>query len=160
MNILEWLVTTPIATWVTTSAYGYYICLSGHAIGMAVVAGTMLMAALRVLGFSRHTPLSMFDRLFKIAWAGFALNLVTGVMLFAANAKNLSANLAFLLKLGFIAVGGLAVYFLWRAVKSDEKLQDGEQSATLSTKLLAIMTLGCWVAAIVAGRIIGYTISY
>jgi len=125
---------------------------------MAVVAGTMLMAALRVLGFSRHTPLSMFDRLFKIAWAGFALNLVTGVMLFAANAKNLSANLAFLLKLGFIAFGGLAVYFLWRAVKSDA--QDGEQSAALSTKLLAIMTLGCWVAAIVAGRIIGYTISY
>jgi len=158
MNILEWLVTTPIATWVTTSAYGYYISLSGHAIGMAVVAGTMLMAALRVLGFSRHTPLSMFDRLFKIAWAGFALNLVTGVMLFAANAKNLSANLAFLLKLGFIAFGGLAVYFLWRAVKSDA--QDGEQSAALSTKLLAIMTLGCWVAAIVAGRIIGYTISY
>ena len=159
MNILDWLQGTPMAAWVLTSNYGYYISLAGHAVGMAVVAGTMVIVSLRVLGFSPQAPMSMFDRLFKIAWAGFALNFVTGAMLFASNGRNLSENTAFLIKIALIVIGGVAVFLLWRAVKADDGLA-GARTASGRTKALAALTLACWTGAIVAGRIIGYTIDY
>ena len=160
MNILDWLKNTPMAMWVVTSNYGYYICLAGHAVGMAVVAGTMFMVCLRVLGFSPSTPLRTFERLFKIAWAGFALNLITGLMLFAANGKNLLENAAFDIKITVIAIGGVTVLLLWRSINADPGLIDGNAAAAPRAKVMAAVTLGCWIAAIVAGRIIGYTINY
>ena len=160
MNILDWLQNTSLAMWVLTSDYGYYICLAGHAIGMAVVAGTMFMVSLRILGYSRSQPLVNFNPLFKIAWAGFALNFVTGAMLFAANGVNLMGNTAFLTKIALIAVGGVAVYALMGAVKAEPALDIPMGVASKKTKALAVLTLSCWCAAIVAGRIIGYTIDY
>ncbi len=160
MGFLDWLAATPVAEWVSASDYGFYIVLAGHAVGMAVVTGTMFMVSLRVLGYSRSEPLRVFERLFQIAWAGFALNFLTGVALFSANGAHLIANRAFQIKIGMLAVGGVAVYLTWRAVSSDPAVIDGDGAAKGSTKVLAALTLLCWITAIVAGRIIGYTIDY
>ena len=160
MGFLEWLKATPLSEWVSGSDYGFYIVLAGHAVGMAVVTGTMFMVALRVLGYSRSVPLRVFDRLFTIAWVGFALNFVTGLALFTANGEHLVGNTAFQIKIGMLAVGGVAVYLTWRAVEADPAVIDGDGVAKMSTRVLAAATLFCWITAIVAGRIIGYTIDY
>ncbi len=160
MGFLDWLQATPVAEWVSGSDYGFYIVLAGHAVGMAVVTGTMFMVSLRVLGYSRSEPLRVFERLFTIAWVGFALNFFTGAALFAANGAHLVGNTAFQIKIGMLAVGGVSVYLTWRAVSADPAVIDGDGSAKTGTKVLAVVTLICWITAIVAGRIIGYTIDY
>jgi len=160
MGFLEWMMATPVSEWIQTSDYGFYIVLAGHAVGMAVVTGVMFMVSLRVLGFSRSNPIRVFERLFQIAWAGFALNFVTGAALFGANAEHLIGNRAFQIKIAMLAVGGIAVYLTWRAVSADPAVIDGDGKANAKTKAFAILTLICWITAIVAGRIIGYTISY
>jgi hypothetical protein len=161
MNFLKSLQQSPIGDWVRSSDYGFYICLAGHAIGMGVVVGAVFMLCIRVLGFSQEQPLLQFEPLFKIAQVGFLLNAATGIALFMANGVNLASNFPFLLKLSFIAVGGVLVWLLWRRLMEERAVViDGGGAASNQTKMLAAATLACWLIAIMAGRIIGYTIVY
>ena len=161
MNFLQSLQQSPIGDWVRSSDYGYYICLAGHAIGMGVVVGAVFMLCIRVLGFSKEQPLLQFEPLFNIAKVGFALNAATGVALFMANGPNLSKNIPFFIKLSFIAIGGLLLVLLWRRLMDERAVViDANGPASSQTKALAGVTLACWFIAIMAGRIIGYTIDY
>ena len=161
MSFLEWLQDSPVGDWVRSSDYGYYVMLSGHAIGMGVVTGIVLMLGLRTLGFAKDQPLLIFERLFTIAWWGFTLNFITGMALFSANGPNLVKNIPFISKLSFIAVGGVMVWLLWRQLMEERLVViDANGPASTKAKALAVATLVCWVVAIMFGRIIGYTIDY
>lgn len=161
MTFLASLPENPIGNWVLSSDYGYYICLVGHAIGMAVVVGAVLMLCIKVLGFSKEQPLLQFEPLFAIAWAGFALNAVTGLALFMANAPNLAKNPPFLIKISFIALGGLCLWALWRGLMSERAVVvDLGGPASVRVKALAAATMALWLIAIMAGRLIAYTIDY
>ena len=99
--------------------------------------------------------------MFRIAWAGFAVNLLTGLALFMANARNLAQNPPFLIKISCICLGGLCLTFLWRRVTHERAATfDAGLAASGGTKALACATLACWMVAIMAGRIIAYTIKY
>lgn len=161
MEFLQWLANTPLAMWVLASeTYGYYIMLSVHAVGMGVVAGVVLMLCIRLLGFARDVPLSIFDRLFTIAKWGFVFNALSGAALFAANGANLVKNTPFLLKLTCIALGGVTLLILSRQVERDRAALAGGGEASGQIKLVAGVTMALWIAAILSGRIIAYTITY
>ena len=85
MNVLIWIQDSALGTWVAESIWGYPIVLASHALGMAVVVGTMVMINLRVLGFARNVPVTFFDKLSVITWAGLALNVLTGLALFSGD---------------------------------------------------------------------------
>ena len=51
-----------------------------HFLGMALLFGAVLLAALRVLGVARTVPYSAFHRLLPLGVFGFVLNVVTGVV--------------------------------------------------------------------------------
>ena len=161
MTFLASLPENPIGAWVLSSDYGYYICLVGHAVGMAVVVGAVLMLCLKVLGFSKEQPLLQFEPLFVIAWAGFMLNAVTGLALFMANAPNLAKNPPFLIKISFIAFGGLCLWALWRGLMAERAVVvEAGGPASIRIKALAAATMALWLIAIMAGRLIAYTIDY
>lgn len=159
MKFLRWLQESPFSSWVTMSDYGFYVCLTGHAFGMAIVVGLTWLLAIRLWGFSKDEPLLAFKRLFGLTWLGFGLNAITGVMLFAANGERLIKNGPFQLKLASIAAGGLAIWALWRSVEQDDLVASGASAvASQRTKMLALLACFMWALAIVAGRLIGYTI--
>jgi hypothetical protein len=86
---------------------------------------------------------------------------VTGVILFMANGPNLVKNPPFLMKLTFIGIGGLFVWALWRQLMSERAFViDADGAASAKAKMLAAVTIAFWVAAIMSGRLIGYTIDY
>ncbi len=161
MGFLQWLAATPVAAWVLASeTYGYYIMLSVHAVGMAIVAGIIFMLCARLLGFAKDAPLGVFDRPFTLAKWGFLFNALSGAALFAANGPNLVKNTPFLLKLTFIAIGGLTLLLMTRAAQKERVAIDGGASASVQVRGLAAVTAALWVAAILSGRIIAYTITY
>lgn len=152
---------TPLADWVLSSSYGYYVLLTGHAVGMGVVVGSVAMLCIRVLGFSREQPIRQFNGLLKLAGAGFALNAATGLTLFIANGPNLVKNPPFLTKLTCIAFGGACLWALWRRLASEQAvMSQSGGTASFQAKLLACATLSFWIFAIMAGRLIAYTIDY
>jgi hypothetical protein len=154
MRILAYLDHSDFSTWLlgSNSIWAYPTVLTLHTFGMMVLVGAALVIDLRLLGFGRGIPLTSLRTMFTVIWAGLALNAVTGSMLFVADATKRATQPMFLLKLTLIAVGVVTLVMLKRYVYSDR----GEPVVTGTAKLLALVSLLVWCAAITAGRLLAY----
>lgn len=154
MEFLQWLESTGISIWIRESFYGYYIMLNLHAIGMALVVGVVLMLNIRVLGYGTGVPLRVFDQLLTIGWIGFAVNAASGVLIFAAQGPRYLSNTPFLIKMLLILLGGLSMWALGRI------LRNAGPNAEVGGggKAFAVLSILFWIGAIIAGRVIAYTL--
>jgi hypothetical protein len=160
MAFLTWLEATGLGVWVRESYFGYPLVLAAHSIGMAIVVGVVLILCIRVLGYARLVPMSAFETLFNVAWVGFIINAVSGVLLFCGNASHLAVNWAFLLKIALIIAGGVSLWILWKTVGGGGSEMAADGTATAKAKTISVITILFWLGAILAGRLIGYTIQY
>jgi hypothetical protein len=159
MEFLAWLEATEFSTWLRESDWGHPIVLCFHAVGMGLVVGVSFMFCARVLGYSKGFPLSGFDRLFALSWFGFVMNAVSGVVLYIGEPRRLLSTPAFLIKMGLIVLAGFSLWVLSRALYGREGEEGGPTGATMVAKIAAVFPIVLWLGAIVAGRLIGYTIS-
>lgn len=155
MAFLSWLQQTALAHYVQESAWGYPIVLSAHAVGMAILAGIVLMIDFRVLGFGRALPLRYFSGLTKLALGGFVLNLLSGIALFVADAAEHATNIAFITKIVLLIIGGVLMVLLSRRVFTAHGV-DAVAMETDSARLIAGLSVVAWIGVIVAGRLIAY----
>ena len=156
MEFLTWLEHTEFSVWMRESDWGHPIVLCFHAVGMGLVVGISFMYGARVLGYAKSFPLAAFDQLFGLAWFGFAMNAVSGIVLLIAEPRRMPATPAFVIKMILIAFAGLSLWALARALDGKERAPAGTVSA--GAKTAAVASIVFWCGAIVAGRLIGYTI--
>ena len=156
MSWLESLQALPLSAWVAESDWGYPLLLSLHALGMATVVGLLLVLGCRVLGLAPAIPVTALRRFMPYAWAGFALNLASGVLLFASNAVRLATNWPFLVKLLAIVCGAIASWRLWRELGSTA----AEPTITPAARGVAALSLLVWLVAITCGRLIAYVLDH
>jgi hypothetical protein len=158
MEFLIWLEHSEFSTWMRESDWGHPIVLCFHAVGMALVVGISFMFSARVLGYAKSFPLAAFDQLFGLAWFGFAMNAVSGIVLLMAEPRRMPVTPAFLIKMLLIVFAGFSVWALSRALEGMERAPAGELKVPTGAKVSAIASIVFWCGAIVAGRLIGYTI--
>lgn len=155
--MLQWLQETPVADWVAASAWGYPVTLASHGIGLAIVVGVILMIDFRILGFFKGIPLEATRKLLPYMWAGFILNFVSGVGLFAADAERFFWALTFQLKILFIIIGVVVVVFLDEVVVKKAVAGGGDAALPSYAKPVAILSiLMWWVSVLLSGRLIAY----
>src|SRR5580700_10324059 len=101
MGLLVWLENQPLATWVheSTSVWAQPTIMTLHTMGMGVLVGASWVLDLRLLGISRNIPLSAFRWVFRAVMVGLIVNLITGVLLFAARATTWGVAIPFLIKM-------------------------------------------------------------
>ena len=150
----EWLASiegSALASWTreSTSIWAYPTILTLHTAGLAVVVGVSAVVDARLLGMARRIPLDALRPLFTIMWWAFALNFITGVVLFMADATTKSTQTVFWVKLGLIVLALLVTQQISRALKTDDQ-QAGR------VRVLAVSSLFLWTGAIVAGRLLAY----
>jgi hypothetical protein len=168
MELLAWLEQTDFSTWLRESDWGYPNVLCVHAVGMGMVVGISFMYSARILGYAKDFPLAAFDKLFGLAWLGFAMNAVSGVLLFVGEPRRLAVTPAFWIKMILIGFAGLSLWALGKALHADPYDVDalpgpdgalaGAGTVTTNAKVAAIFSIVFWLGAITAGRLIGYTI--
>ena len=146
--MLVWIENTSLALWVSTSLWAYPVLLSAHITGLAVIVGIIAMRDFHLLGFINGVTEANFLELKKLAYCGFLINGISGIMLFASQASYLSTNLPFLVKLFFIGSGMLLASKIYKKIEKN--------TGRTSTKILAILSLFSWFGAITAGRLIAY----
>lgn len=156
---LVWLESTAVSTWVRESGslWAYPMVLTAHTVGMSLLVGASAVIDLRLLGVAPQVPLGPLAVVFRALWTGAALSLMSGMLLFGADASTKGATTVFFVKLAFIA-GGLVV--AWRLARvfagiGRDASADVEASAA-RTRLLAVLSLLLWTAAITAGRFMAY----
>jgi hypothetical protein len=87
-------------------------------------------------------------------WVAFFINLFTGVSIFFKDANSYGHNTDFYVKLVFVIAGVILMRRLQNSLVSDPQLDNGPVPPRLKT--LAMLSLFCWFAAIVSGRLIAY----
>ncbi len=150
-DLLAWIEGTSLATWTreSPSIWAYPTILTLHTVGLGIVVGMSTVIDLRLLGYGRRIPLDAISGLFRmIAWA-FVLNAVTGVLLFMSDATTKGRQPILYIKLSLI---GLA---LWNTVIARRIVRE-KAGETSRNRLVAVMSLVLWSAAITAGRLMAY----
>src|SRR5258708_13692036 len=162
MEFLAWLEQTDASVWLRESDWGHPIILCFHAVGMAMVVGISLIYSARILGYARDFPVSAFDRLFGLAWFGFAMNAASGVVLFFGEQRRLMDTPAFWIKMILIVFAGLALRALGKALHGDAQgavalptprgLMVGDAFAAPHPRIAAIFSLPFLLAALTSPR--------
>jgi hypothetical protein len=147
-SVLVLLEQTGLATWIRESGllYSYPLILFLHTLGLSTLVGLNTAIDLRLLGVGACIPLPSLEKTFRVMWAGLALNVATGILLFIADATRHASNPAFYVKLACVALAVVAL----------ARIRDQVFRKHQSGKLLAAASLTCWFVALSAGRLMAY----
>lgn len=153
--LFVWLEATPLSTWLreSPSLWAFPFVLILHTVGLAFFVGTNVAWDVRVLGFSLGIPLEALRRYFLVMWAGFWINAFSGVLLLIAYPTKALTNPLFYAKLALIAFGVVLAFRIRREVSGLAARADAPPMA----RMLAAVSLVCWIAVIFAGRLLAYT---
>jgi len=126
-----------------------------HFIGLALLIGTVGVLDLRIMGFAKGVSIASLHRLLPWALAGFAINMVTGVLAFIGMPIFYTYDLAFWIKISAILLLGLnaAAFYLTDAFRSVAQLGPGEDAPAFP-KFIAASSLFLWFVVIAFGRYI------
>lgn len=155
MSFLTWLESSGFGEWVRSSYVGYPAMIACHAIGMAIMVGLALALAMRLLGFFTGIPYIAVNRFLGIAWAGFALNFLSGSALFAAQATSYVTDVTFLLKMTFV-IAGMAMVAVLQSATARHADSWAAAAPPGNVKVVAGVSIVCWVMATITGRLIAY----
>jgi hypothetical protein len=137
------------------SVFGYSLVLSLHAIGLAIVLGINTLLALRLLGVGSGIPLTSLRDFYGVMRAGFAINVISGVLLFIASATTMGTMVLFWIKMALVASGMvIALTIKARFLNDTAALANGVVPA--GARQLAYLSLFTWYLALIAGRLTGY----
>jgi len=137
----------------SASIWTYPTVLTLHTIGMAILVGASFVVNLRVLQVAGEIPLQRLAPVYRFIWAGFVINLFSGVVLFVTQAADRVQDPVFYVKLGSIA---LALWFGVLVKRASIDAADAPQVTPPRSRRLAAAGLGLWAIAIVAGRLMAY----
>ncbi|NJS37578.1 MAG: hypothetical protein HC765_16130 [Brachymonas sp.] len=130
-------------------AFAYPLLEVIHIVGIALLLGNLVLLEMRVWGLGEQLPLKVLAKLsLSIAVIGFCIAALSGLLMFAAQAAELLANRAFVIKMGLLMLAGCnAAWFHGR--DSLAKLDGLARLQTLFSSLI-------WLAVIACGRWIAY----
>jgi hypothetical protein len=156
MGFLTWLQETEFAQFLASDPYAYPVLLCLHAVGMAAVVGLAWVMSARVFGYPKGLSTATFERMSTLALWGFAINTLSGLLIFSTEATRVIVNLEFQLKMACILLGGIAVWLMLRAVRTADP--DAAMEFSPAVKIVAFLASAAWLLAIIFGRQIAYTI--
>lgn len=139
------------AEFLRASQYAYPLVNAAHILALAALFGSILALDLRLIGAFRGVPATPFARVLpRIAAAGLALAIATGLALFSVQPFDYLAHPVFSVKLALIALGAAHALLLhrtagWQALVAGEAM-------TARIRASAALSLMVWTGAIVAGR--------
>jgi hypothetical protein len=141
---------TSFAHWAARSPLAYPVANTMHVLGLALLLGPIALVDLRLLGAFRSLPLQPFvSALRPFAVAGLVALLLSGTVLFAADAAALAVSGTFRLKLILVGLG-LANALAFPLVR-----RNGEKVG-MPARLMAVASLLLWTSAAITGRWIAY----
>jgi hypothetical protein len=148
--MLNWLEQSSLGLFVGQSDWGYAFVLSAHAVGMATLAGMIIMTNLRVVGFAPFVPIDKLGRMLDLIYIGLMINVLSGIALFCGGANRIAVVWAFWAKLLFIGLG------LWTFFRAYRAAANPAASAAVNHRQMAAISIALWILAIISGRLIAY----
>ena len=157
-QLLHALNETAFSTYLRESDWTFSIIETVHVLSIAVMAGTIALVDLRLLGvlFRRQRVSRVTFQVTPVTWVGFALMAVSGILLFIAQPEKNAANPAFQIKLVLLLAAAANLVVFHRLVFRNVSVWDERPTPPLAAQLSGGVSLLLWSTIIVLGRIIAY----
>ena len=124
-----------------------------HIMGFATLFACVMLMDLRIVGAIKVLDREAFVVLMRrFAVGGFTIALLTGLPMFAVQAREYAFNPAFQAKMALLVLAGLNLWAFRRVAGGDR----AQRPYPASARLLAMISILIWVAVIVAGRLVGF----
>ena len=161
MTIVEWchwLQSTPFSTGMRQSDYLFPLIEGSHILALSFSVGLIVMLDLRLLrlAFPGEPVSRIMHQMMPWAVPGFAVMMLTGALLFVAQAEKAYVNSFFRAKMILLVLAGLnALYY---QVKFYPKMAewDTSRSVPAGAKLVSVLSLALWACVIALGRTMAY----
>ena len=137
------------------SIWAYPTVLTLHTIGLGVLVGANAVIDFRLLGFAPRLPIPSLAPLYRFMWTGFAINAVSGVVLYASDATAKARQPVFYVKLMLIAVALFVTAIIRRTVERTPALDQPNPGLGPAGRLAALSLL-VWTGVVIAGRLMAY----
>lgn len=155
-TFVQWLQATPPSLWINQSTWIWPLCETLHFIGLSLLLGVTGFFDLRLMGFFRRVSVAAARDLMPLAMAGFAINVVTGVVFLIGLPGQYVNNRVWWFKLGFILLAGLnALLYETRLARTVLALEPGGDTPA-SVKLIGLVSLVSWLAVLYCGRMLPF----
>jgi hypothetical protein len=155
---MEWLASTEWSVALHESLYMYPLIESTHVLALTVFVGLAVILDLRLLGLIlRNVPVSqILGRVLPWTKVGFAVMLVTGLLLFYAIPVRNYQNIFFRVKVIMLILAGLNVWVFHSRVERTVAEWDLTPVVPRAARVAAIVSLILWAGIVVSGRMIAY----
>ena len=130
---------------------------TAHIAGIALLAGSIAILDLRLLGLSRALPVRRLAA-HVLPWtaASFVLIVPSGLAMFVAHAGELIANPVFAVKICLILLAGANAGILHAGVFRNAAQWDVDVMPPLAARAAAAASLLLWISVIACGRLLAY----
>jgi hypothetical protein len=158
LSICQWIHDTPLSIAVRESIWVYPILNVLHCVGIFLVAGTIVVVDLRLLGFGmrRSSISSVINQVLPWTLGGFGFMFLTGSLLAWSEPVRLYRSIFFPWKLLFLALAGLNAFFFHYGVYRGVGSWDTASLTPARARLAGAVSIVCWICVIAAGRAVGY----
>lgn len=149
LHICRWLQDNSFIALINGTAWSAAAMEIIHYFSMFILVGSMVIVDLRVLGLvgRGQDAMQFADRFFPWVWGSLALNFLSGFVMFAGSATAYYRNNIFYDKMGVILLAIVADLIVQQKVVKWNQLL----AMPAWAKLLAVLSIGLWVGAIIAG---------
>ena len=155
-GFIDWIVSTPLSFFVTEYGPVWPILETIHFCGLTLLAGTVGLFDLRLLGIAKGIAPSSLHASLRWGIGGFAASVLTGVMFISGTPDQYFYNDAFLLKVVFLVLmGANAGLFYWREWAAVRVLGPHDDAPN-SAKIVATASLLFLIAVTLCGRMITF----
>jgi hypothetical protein len=157
MHFLEWLEQTGFSVWIRESGtvWSYPFIIFLHTMGLGFLVGPSIAICLRICGFAKAVALGPMEKFYPVMWAGFWINVASGVAMLMTEATTKMISPVFYIKLVFVAAAVWMMHLLRTSVFHNRAVLE-MKSLPMKSRMMAGALMMCWAGAITAGRLMAY----
>ncbi|MGQ9427320.1 hypothetical protein ACXYTJ_14220 [Gilvimarinus sp. F26214L] len=157
-NFAEWLGNTSGSQSLIGSFYMWNWIESTHVLTLMLSLGMLFMIDLRMLGWSfTNIPASKMNAQMNIPmFIGFAIMIITGLLLYYANAVHETQSIWFRIKLILLGAAGVNAWLFHKAMAASIDTWDRAPLPPKRIRIGAGLSLSLWILVIIMGRLMAY----
>src|SRR5262245_36405332 len=155
----QWLYDSSVGSGIRESLWVFPIIEGTHLLGIALSVGLLCWFDLRLLGLAmRDQPVSkVWAQVMPVAFIGFALMFVTGLLLFWAEAITAYRSIHFWIKLALLVLAGVNALSFEATAHKNMAEWDKSPVTPLRARMTGAISLILWTAIIITGRTMAYS---
>jgi len=157
--LCQWLQSTSWATGIRESLDLYPALYTLHIFGFVIMVTATSVLDLRILclGLRTRSVASVAQLALPWAQAGLAANLITGFLVFSAQAVDMYTNSAFRWKMALVLLAGVNIVLLDTSINRNAGESGERGTIQAAARWGAVISILLWFGIVAMSRVIGFT---